>query len=75
MMKNAIAPVVVLLSIGCSAIISAPAHARGGGPNFMDSPGYQRRLVESRSHLGTTAPYVQPATYSGKKRKKPGKTK
>jgi hypothetical protein len=30
---------------------SAPAFARGGGGNIMNSPGYQRRLQESRGYV------------------------
>jgi hypothetical protein len=30
---------------------SAPAFARGGGANVMNSPGYQRRLQESRGYV------------------------
>jgi hypothetical protein len=30
---------------------SEPALARGGGANIMNSPGYQRRLQESRQQL------------------------
>lgn len=52
------------------------AHARGGGPNVTDSPGYQRRLVESRSQIGQPQPYTAPpSTYPGKKWKKRGKTR
>ena len=53
----------VLAAIG--ALVAAdvgPAFARGGAANIMDSPGYQRRLQESRQQLG--APYtVPPAVY------------
>jgi hypothetical protein len=35
----------------------APALARGGAPSIMNSPGYQRRLQESR--LPDSRPYVQ----------------
>ena len=40
-----------------------PAFARGGAANIMDSPGYQRRLQESRQQLQqpyTTPPAVYP---------------
>lgn len=39
------------------------ALARGGAPNIMDSPGYQRRLQESRQayqNTYTTPPAVDP---------------
>ena len=39
---------------------SEPAFARGGGAaNIMNSPGYQRRLQESRQQL---SPNVQPSS-------------
>jgi hypothetical protein len=42
---------------------TSPLLARGGAPNIMDSPGYQRRLQESRQQLAE--PTVQtPATPS-----------
>jgi hypothetical protein len=39
-------------------ISSGPVLARGGPPSIMDSPGYQRRLQESRQQLAE--PVVQP---------------
>ena len=42
------------------------AFARGGGSNFMNSPGYQRRLQESRGYVTnqsgsiTSQPYLVP---------------
>lgn len=55
-----VAAVLALGTIGASDV--GPALARGGAPNIMDSPGYQRRLQESRQQLG--APYtVPPAAY------------
>ncbi len=38
---------------------SEPLFARGGPPNLLNSPGYQRRLEESRQQLA--APEAQPA--------------
>lgn len=45
-------------AIGLVGLISADelfatseASARGGGSNFMNSPGYQRRLQESRGYV------------------------
>ncbi len=32
-------------------VASEPSFARGGPPSIMDSPGYQRRLQESRQQL------------------------
>jgi len=37
------------------------AHARGGGANLMNSPGYQRALKESRErYWRESQPYTQP---------------
>jgi hypothetical protein len=44
----------LLLSVAAVASIvaaSEPSFARGGPPSIMDSPGYQRRLQESRQQL------------------------
>lgn len=41
----------LLISIGVSEISVGAAEARGGGSNFMNSPGYQRRLQESRGYV------------------------
>ena len=41
---------VALIALGDMAAISQ-AEARGGGSNFMNSPGYQRRLQESRGYV------------------------
>lgn len=38
---------------------SAPVFARGGAASIMNSPGYQRRLQESRQQV--SQPDVQPA--------------
>ncbi|MDB5484375.1 MAG: hypothetical protein JWR29_279 [Tardiphaga sp.] len=40
-----------LLVIGMAEIGIGGAEARGGGSNFMNSPGYQRRLQESRGYV------------------------
>ncbi|WP_420135316.1 hypothetical protein [Rhodopseudomonas sp.] len=58
----------IVLSAACAALAlvafdSGPAAARGGAANIMDSPGYQRRLQESRQQLQqpyTTPPAVYP---------------
>jgi hypothetical protein len=54
-MKDAVklALAVVPMAIAIAAI-SEPVLARGGAPNIMDSPGYQRRLQESRQQLPPT---------------------
>jgi len=41
------------------AVSSEPLFARGGAANIMNSPGYQRRLQESRQQL---SPNVQPSS-------------
>ncbi len=79
-MRNTYALVVALLSIGGFAIVSPPAHARGGGgPNLLSSPGYQQRLRESRGEVtnrSVSQPYTTPPpVYPGKKWKKRGKRK
>jgi hypothetical protein len=53
----------VFLTVAATAVAIAgsigPSFARGGGPaNIMDSPGYQRRLQESRQQ--PSQPVVQP---------------
>lgn len=56
----------ITLSAALAALLAAdlgPAFARGGAPSIMDSPGYQRRLQESREQLQqpyTTPPAVYP---------------
>ncbi|WP_322516452.1 hypothetical protein SR870_02390 [Rhodopseudomonas palustris] len=58
----------ITLSVACAALAlvaidSAPAFARGAAASIMDSPGYQRRLKESREQLQqpyTTPPAVYP---------------
>ena len=37
----------------CFIVFVEPAFARGGGSNFMNSYGYQRRLQESRGFVTT----------------------
>ncbi|CCD99463.1 hypothetical protein [Bradyrhizobium sp. STM 3809] len=50
----------ILFAIAASALVmvtaSEPALARGGAANLINSPGYQRRLQESRQQLGAPAP-------------------
>jgi hypothetical protein len=41
-------------------VSSEPLLARGGGGNIMNSPGYQRRLQESRQQL--SPPHAQPSS-------------
>ncbi|CAN5513943.1 hypothetical protein BH11PSE4_BH11PSE4_30500 [soil metagenome] len=47
--KQAMAMAIALAIIECAGI--SAASARGGGSNFMNSPGYQRRLQESRGYV------------------------
>jgi hypothetical protein len=59
-MKNSLK---LLLALGATAMVvavsSEPVFARGGGAgNILNSPGYQRRLQESRQQL--SQPGVQP---------------
>jgi hypothetical protein len=60
-MKNSLK---LLLALGATAmavaVSSEPVFARGGGAaNITNSPGYQRRLQESRQQL---SPSVQPSS-------------
>jgi hypothetical protein len=44
----------LVLIVGVSTAVAAsdkPVFARGGAANIMNSPGYQRRLQESRQQL------------------------
>jgi hypothetical protein len=45
----------------------APALARGGAPSIMNSPGYQRRLQESRQP--DSRPYVQTLAIDPRKKR------
>jgi hypothetical protein len=66
-----------LMLVAASGFSSAtPAVARGGAPNLMNSPGYQRALEESRKRYRDSAsePYVKrPAVYPRKKWKSRGR--
>ncbi|WP_315785097.1 MULTISPECIES: hypothetical protein [unclassified Bradyrhizobium] len=50
---------------------SEPVLARGAAANIMNSPGYQRRLQESRQQLGAPppAPYVSEPRYHAPRHK------
>ncbi len=70
-------PLIALLIVAV-ATMSLPAlsFARGGAPNLMNSPGYQRALEESRKRYrqSTTEPYVKPpAVYPRKTWKSRGR--
>ncbi|CCD90316.1 conserved exported protein of unknown function [Bradyrhizobium sp. ORS 285] len=65
----------LILAIAATAlaIVSAPEPvlARGAAANIMNSPGYQRRLQESRQQLGAPpAPYVAEPRYHRPKAKR-----
>jgi hypothetical protein len=51
-MKNAVKLSLALAVIATLGVVSSePALARGGAASIMNSPGYQRRLQESRQQL------------------------
>ena len=50
---------VALIALGDMAVTSE-ASARGGGSNFMNSPGYQRRLQESRGYVTNQSGSIVP---------------
>jgi hypothetical protein len=63
-MKESLKLLLTAAAITTAMVVSSePILARGGAANIMDSPGYQRRLQESRHQL---SPGVQP---SGHRRK------
>lgn len=63
-----------LILVSSGLLVEMPAaEARGGGSSFMNSPGYQRRLQESRGyvtnqsgslvtpdHVVTPRPHIRP---------------
>jgi hypothetical protein len=65
----------IVIGLGAALVVAlasnatTPAQARGGGPNLINSPGYQRALEESRKRYGAqTQPYTQPpSVYPGRK--------
>ncbi|MFC0241259.1 hypothetical protein [Rhodopseudomonas telluris] len=62
-MKRTITLAAACAALALVALDVGPALARGGAPSIMDSPGYQRRLQESRQQLQqpyTTPPAVYP---------------
>jgi hypothetical protein len=61
-MKNSLKLLLALAAIAIVvAVSSEPLLARGGGAgNILNSPGYQRRLQESRQQL--SQPGVQPSS-------------
>ncbi|EKS28695.1 hypothetical protein [Afipia felis] len=62
--------IMVFVSFVLAALANlSPCFARGGAPNLMDSPGYQRRLQESRQQLQTQPAPAQPVVHHKKKLK------
>jgi hypothetical protein len=56
-MRRTFAVVAILLAL---VVASEPGFARGGAASIMNSPGYQRRLQESRQQLAQ--PDMQPSS-------------
>ena len=50
---------VAVIALSQIAVVSE-ASARGGGSNFMNSPGYQRRLQESRGYVTNRSGSILP---------------
>jgi hypothetical protein len=57
----------IAAAIAAMLVMSEPLLARGGAANIMNSPGYQRRLQESRQQLAQ--PVAQPAPVIRHKRR------
>jgi hypothetical protein len=56
-MKDTLTFAAIVLAM---VVASEPGFARGGAPSIMNSPGYQRRLQESRQQLAQ--PEMQPSS-------------
>ncbi len=66
-MKKSLNCFLIVAAIAAAIIGSrAPVLARGGAASIMNSPGYQRRLQESRQQV--SQPDVQPASLHHKPR-------
>jgi hypothetical protein len=65
----------LMIGLALAALCGATAFAYARPPTVMNSPGYDRRLQESRSQLGssptTTAPMNAPVAKSKRSKKKP----
>nr|WP_079543843.1 hypothetical protein [Bradyrhizobium lablabi] len=60
-MKNSRKLLLTVAAATTAVVVSSePLSARGGAANIMDSPGYQRRLQESRQQLAQ--PSVHPSS-------------
>jgi hypothetical protein len=54
-MKNTLKLALTVIPMAMAIVaLSEPVLARGGAANIMNSPGYQRRLQESRQQLPPT---------------------
>ncbi len=77
MMRPSIGSVLACLFLAVAELsFAAPASARGGAANLLNSPGYQRALEESRKRYrqSATEPYVKPpAVYPRKTWKSRGR--
>lgn len=63
----------LMIGIALAAFCGAATLAYARPPTVMNSPGYDRRLQESRSHLGsptTTEPASAPVVKSKRSKKK-----
>lgn len=69
MSRLAVLIVFMALAIVAIALDYNVALARGGAANLMDSPGYQRRLQESRQQLQAQPAPASPVVRHRKKRK------
>lgn len=71
-MRHHINPLIAFFLLVAVAEVSAltPAFARGGAPNLMGSPGYQRALEESRKRYreSYSQPYTQPPAVHPRKK-------
>lgn len=78
-MKKSLRAVLVLAGLvgfGEIAVIENAMARGGGGSNFMNSPGYQRRLQESRGYVTNrstsiaTPPFAGPRAYKQRERRR-----
>jgi len=59
-MKHSLTFAAIVLAM---IVASEPGLARGGAASIMNSPGYQRRLQESRQQLAQPSPQPSPAIH------------
>ena len=60
----------LMIGLALTAFCGASTLAYARPPTVMNSPGYDRRLQESRSQLGSSSPTVAPAPVVPPKRAK-----